>query len=72
MRQLLSLVDGVLTRWEGAGKGGTVERTEVTRVLIISEVRLYREGLVRLLRRDERLDVVGTARDVPDALARLP
>jgi two-component system nitrate/nitrite response regulator NarL len=44
----------------------------VTRVLIISEVRLYREGLVRLLRRDERLDVVGTASDVPDALARLP
>ena len=44
----------------------------MTRVLIISEVRLYREGLVRLLRRDERLDVVGTASDVPDALARLP
>lgn len=41
-------------------------------MLIISEVRLYREGLVRLLRRDERLDVVGTASDVPDALARLP
>jgi two-component system, NarL family, nitrate/nitrite response regulator NarL len=44
----------------------------VTRVLIISEVRLYREGLVRLLRRDERLDVVGIASDVPDALAHLP
>ena len=44
----------------------------MTRVLIISEVRLYREGLVRLLRRDERLDVVGTASDVQDALARLP
>ena len=41
-------------------------------MLIISEVRLYREGLVRLLRRDERLDVVGIASDVPDALARLP
>ena len=44
----------------------------MTRVLIISEVRLYREGLVRMLRRDERLDVVGTASDVQDALARLP
>jgi two-component system, NarL family, nitrate/nitrite response regulator NarL len=41
-------------------------------VFIISEVRLYREGLVRLLMRDPRLDVVGTAGDVPDALARLP
>jgi two-component system, NarL family, nitrate/nitrite response regulator NarL len=40
----------------------------VTRVLIISEVRLYREGLARLLPRDERLDIVGTAGDVPEAL----
>jgi len=40
----------------------------VTRVLIISEVRLYREGLARLLRRDQRLDVVGIAGDVADAL----
>jgi len=43
----------------------------VTRVLIISEVRLYREGLARLLRRDQRLDVVGTAGDVPEALGLL-
>jgi DNA-binding NarL/FixJ family response regulator len=40
----------------------------VTRVLIISEVRLYREGLARLLRRDQRLDVVGTAGDAAEAL----
>jgi two-component system, NarL family, nitrate/nitrite response regulator NarL len=51
-----------------AGAVGTFERTEMTRVLIISEVRLYREGLVRLLRRERRLDVVGTACDVPEAL----
>jgi two-component system, NarL family, nitrate/nitrite response regulator NarL len=44
----------------------------VTRVFIISEVRLYREGLVRLLRRDARLEVVGTASGVGDALERLP
>jgi two-component system, NarL family, nitrate/nitrite response regulator NarL len=44
----------------------------VTRVFIISEVRLYREGLVRLLRRDARLDVVGTATAVADALEQLP
>ena len=61
-----------MTRCEGAGTGGTVERTEVTRVFIISEVRLYRDGLEALLRGDSRLDVVGTAGDVPDALARLP
>src|SRR5215217_6681200 len=43
----------------------------MTRVLIISEVRLYREGLARLLRRDQRLDVVGTAEDVGGALEAL-
>ena len=32
------------------------------RVFIISEVRLYREGLARLLRRDQRLEVVGDGR----------
>ena len=42
-----------------SGAAGTVERTEVTRVFIVSEVRLYREGLARLLRRDQRLEVVG-------------
>jgi len=40
-------------------------------VFIISEVRLYREGLERLLRGDSRLDVIGTATEVPDALDRL-
>jgi two-component system, NarL family, nitrate/nitrite response regulator NarL len=43
----------------------------VTSVFIISEVRLYREGLERLLRRDSRLDVIGTATDVPAALTHL-
>jgi two-component system, NarL family, nitrate/nitrite response regulator NarL len=43
----------------------------VTSVFIISEVRLYREGLERLLRGDSRLDVIGTASDVPDALTHL-
>jgi two-component system, NarL family, nitrate/nitrite response regulator NarL len=43
----------------------------VTSVHIISEVRLYREGLARLLRRDRRLDVVATARDVSEALTQL-
>ena len=41
-------------------------------MFIISEVRLYREGLVRLLTRDPRLDVIGTASDVQEALANLP
>lgn len=41
-------------------------------MFIISEVRLYREGLDALLRDDSRLDVVGTAAGVPDALAHLP
>ena len=40
-------------------------------MFIISEVRLYREGLERLLRGDSRLTVIGTASDVDDALSRL-
>jgi two-component system, NarL family, nitrate/nitrite response regulator NarL len=54
-----------------SGTAATVGRTEVTHVFIISEVRLYREGLARLLRRDQRLDVVGGSGDVADALERL-
>jgi two-component system, NarL family, nitrate/nitrite response regulator NarL len=56
---------------EQSGTAATVGRTEVTHVFIISEVRLYREGLARLLRRDQRLDVVGTSGDVADALEQL-
>jgi len=45
--------------------------TPVKRVFIVSEVRLYREGLARLLRRDQRLEIVGGSDDVPDALEHL-
>jgi DNA-binding NarL/FixJ family response regulator len=54
-----------------SGRAGTVDRTEMERVFIISEVRLYREGLARLLRRDQRLEVVGAADDVPGAVEHL-
>ena len=40
----------------------------MTRVFIISEIRLYREALARLIGRDKRLHVVGAAADVPAAL----
>ena len=40
-------------------------------MFIISEVRLYREGLDRLLRGDSRLDVIGSASDVENALRHL-
>ena len=70
MKRLLSYENGVLTRVVRSGTAGTVG-TEVTRVYIVSEVRLYREGLARLLRRDQRLEVVGAAEDVPHALAAL-
>ncbi len=70
MKRLLSNDNGVLTRVVRSGTAGTVE-IEVTRVFIVSEIRLYREGLARLLRRDQRLEVVGAAGDVADALAAL-
>ena len=69
--RLLVRANGVPTRVERSGTVGTVEWTEVTRVFIISEVRLYRDGLARLLRRDQRLDLVGSAADVPAALEAL-
>ena len=71
MTLLLSTADGVPTRVKRSGRGGTVERTEMKRVFIVSEVRLYREGLARLLRRDRRLEVVGASEDVPGALEHL-
>lgn len=39
----------------------------MTRVLIVSDIRLYREGLVRFLSRDGRLEAVGAAGDWPQA-----
>jgi two-component system, NarL family, nitrate/nitrite response regulator NarL len=68
---LLSIGDGVLTRLKRSGRTGTVGPTEMKRVFIVSEVRLYREGLARLLRGDQRLEVVGDAADVPGALEQL-
>jgi DNA-binding NarL/FixJ family response regulator len=50
---------------------GTVEASEMKRVFIVSEVRLYREGLARLLRRDRRLEIVGAAEDVAGALEHI-
>jgi two-component system, NarL family, nitrate/nitrite response regulator NarL len=70
VKRLLSYENGVLTRVVRSGTADTVG-SEVARVFIVSEVRLYREGLARLLRRGQRLEVVGVAGDVPDALAAL-
>ena len=70
MKRLLSYGNGVLTRVVRSGAADTVA-LEVTHVFIVSEVRLYREGLSRLLRRDQRLDVVGTSGDVAEALEQL-
>src|SRR5918994_1332624 len=43
----------------------------VTRVLILAEIRLDREGLARLLGSDERFDVVGVAASLEEALTAL-
>jgi DNA-binding NarL/FixJ family response regulator len=69
--RLLSGGNGVLTPVKRSGGTATFDRTEMKRVFIISEVRLYRDGLARLLRRDQRLKVVGASDDVPDALEHL-
>ena len=41
----------------------------MTRVLVVSDIRFYREGLAELLQRDGRLQVVGTAANREEALA---
>ena len=38
------------------------------RVLIVSDIRLYRDGLARILDGEPRLDVVGIAADLPEAV----
>ncbi len=38
------------------------------RVLIVTDIRLYREGLEQILRREQELSMVGTAADLEDAL----
>lgn len=38
------------------------------RLLIVSDIRLYREGLAQILARESRLQVVGTAADAPTAI----
>ena len=43
----------------------------MTRVLILAEIRLDREGLARLLGSDERFDVVGVAASLEEALTAL-
>jgi two-component system nitrate/nitrite response regulator NarL len=70
VKRLLLYENGVLTRVVRSGTADTVG-SEVARVFIVSEVRLYREGLARLLRRGQRLEVVGAAADVAAALAAL-
>jgi DNA-binding NarL/FixJ family response regulator len=43
----------------------------MVRVLLISNIRLYREGLVLMLKRDGRLEVVGAEVTVAEAIERL-
>ena len=40
----------------------------MTRVLVVSDIRFYREGLAELLQRDGRLEVVGAAANREEAL----
>jgi two-component system nitrate/nitrite response regulator NarL len=52
-----------------AAKTGTPHRSSAVRVLVIARLRLYREGLVRLLGEDERLDVLAGVGTRDEALA---
>lgn len=40
-----------------------------TRILLVSDVRLYLDGIVQLLRDESRIEVVGVASNIPDALS---
>ncbi len=43
-------------------------KSAIIRVLVVSDIRLYRDGLAHILAAEPRLAVVGTAADVPAAL----
>jgi two-component system nitrate/nitrite response regulator NarL len=45
----------LLRTWEGVSASGMI------RVLVLSEIRLYRDGLADVLRRESTMEVVGTA-----------
>jgi two-component system nitrate/nitrite response regulator NarL len=42
----------------------------VIRVLVVADVRLYREGVADVLQRQEQLAVVGTAKDPPEGIVQ--
>jgi len=43
-----------------------------TRVLVVADIRLYREGLAQILGREEELKVVGTAAGLEEAVTAVP
>jgi two-component system, NarL family, nitrate/nitrite response regulator NarL len=45
--------------------------TDVTRIVIVSEIRLYREGLADMLRGESEIDVVATASGADDTVRAL-
>ena len=53
---------------DGAAPLGTMAGS--VGVLIVADIRLHRDGLAETLRRHQAIDVLGTAADVDDALAR--
>ncbi len=59
-----------LLRQEGETEVETRGRREI-RVVIVSEIRLYRDGLAQMLAADERFDVVGTMTSCDDGFERI-
>ena len=43
----------------------------MTSILIVADIRLYREGLAQALARQSSFDLIGTAGDAPGAIAQL-
>jgi two-component system nitrate/nitrite response regulator NarL len=58
----------VIQNDDGAAPLGTTAGS--VGVLIVADIRLHRDGLAESLRRHQTIDVLGTAADVDDALAR--
>src|SRR5439155_16693726 len=54
------------------GRRGAERYAVTTRVLVVADIRLYREGLAQILGREEELKVVGTAAGLEEAVTAVP
>ena len=61
--------EGIRENFEGGQVAPTVRSTDSTRVMVVDDHAVVRQGLVTLINRDPRIEVIGQAEDGVQALA---